>query len=155
VSVSRALPPEPTEPQEDAARGRRVEWVALLASVLVGAGLAAAVLLATTGIPDRMPIGLDSALDSLPKGTVVHDEYGLGGYLRYRHPDLVLVIDVRTELYAMDYVEAYLNARGAKPGWTDFHQQTGAQAALVPTESAIADTMPRTLGWRSLGVNGD
>ena len=55
----------------------------------------------------------------------------------------------------MDYVEAYLNARGAKPGWTDFLQRTGAQAALVPTESAIADAMLRTLGWRSLGVNGD
>lgn len=153
--VSRALPPEPLEPPRHASRRRRVEWLTVVASAVLGAGLAAAVLPATTRIPDRMPVGLDSALDSLPKGTVVLDEYGLGGYLRYRHPDLVPVIDERTELYAVDYVEAYLNARGAKAGWTDFLQRTGAQAALVPTESAIADALPRTLGWRSLGVSGD
>ena len=73
-----------------------------------------------------MPAGLDAALDRLPAGTVVLNEYGLGGYLRYRHPDLVPVIDERTELFAVDYVEAYLDARGAKPGWTDFLQRTGA-----------------------------
>jgi hypothetical protein len=102
-----------------------------------------------------MPVGLDAALDRLPAGTVVFDEYGLGGYLRYRHPDLVPVIDERTELYSFDYVEGYLDARGAKPGWGDFLSRTGARAALVPSDSAIADALPRDLGWRSLGTSGD
>ena len=38
--------------------------------------------------PDRMPTGLDAALDRLPAGTVVFNEYWVGGYLRYGHPDL-------------------------------------------------------------------
>ena len=123
--------------------------------MVISAALAAVVLPATTATPDRMPVGLDAALDRLPAGTVVFDEYGLGGYLRYRHPDLVPVIDERTELFTVDYVEAYLAARGAKPGWTDFVERTARQGGLVPAESAIADALPRELGWRSLGTSGD
>ncbi len=41
------------------------------------------------------------------------------------------------------------------PGGPRFLQRTGATAALVPTESAIADALPRVLGWRSLGTSGD
>ena len=131
--LSSVLPPEPTESRAQVVRRLRVEWATLAGSVVVCAGLAAVVLPATTETPDRMPVGLDAALDRLPAGTVVMDEYGLGGYLRYRHPDLVPVIDERTEVFTVDYVEAYLDARGAKPGWTAFLERTGAKAALVPT----------------------
>jgi hypothetical protein len=149
--VSSVLPPEPGQ----SATLRRAEWMTVAASVLVAAGLAVVALPPTTATPDRMPVALDAALDRLPPGTVVMDEYGVGGYLWYRHPDLIPVIDERTELYAVDYVEAYLGARGATPGWTDFLIRTGARTALVPTESAIADALPKTLGWRSLGTSGD
>ncbi|MEP6650123.1 MAG: hypothetical protein ABJA74_09440 [Lapillicoccus sp.] len=155
AGISSVLPSEPAESRAQAVRRRRVEWVTLAGSLVVSAVLAALVLPATTASPDRMPTGLDAALDRLPAGTVVMDEYGLGGYLRYRHADLVPVIDERTELFAVDHVQAYLDARGAKPGWTDFLQKTGAKAALVPTESAIADALPRQLDWRSLGTSGD
>ena len=112
--VSSVLPPEPVESRPQAVRRRRVEWITLVVSVVISGVLAAVVLPATTATPDRMPAGLDAALDRLPAGTVVFDEYGLGGYLRYRHPDLVPVIDERTELFTVDYVEAYLAARGCQ-----------------------------------------
>ena len=98
----------------------------LVASLVISGVLAAVVLPATTATPDRMPAGLDAALDRLPAGTVVFDEYGLGGYLRYRHPDLVPVIDERTELFTVDYVEAYLSARGAKPGLDRLRRADGS-----------------------------
>jgi hypothetical protein len=153
--LSWALPAAASESRVETAGRRRVEWATIAGSVVLGAVLAAVVLPATTRTADRMPVGLDAALDRLPAGTVVFDEYGLGGYLRYRHPDLVPVIDERTELYSVDYVEGYLDARGAKPGWGDFLVRTGARAALVPSDSAIADALPRDLGWRSLGTSGD
>jgi hypothetical protein len=153
--VSSVLPPEAVEGSPPALRPRRVERMTLVASLVVSGVLAAIVLPATTATPDRMPSGFDAALDRLPEGTVVFDEYGLGGYLRYRHPDLVPVIDERTELFTVGYVEAYLSARGARPGWTDFVERTGATAALVPADSAIADALPRTLRWQSLGRSGD
>ena len=149
--VSSALPPEAAESRSEVVRQRRVEWITVAASVVVGAVLAAVVLPASTSTPDRMPTGLDAALDRLPAGTVVFNEYGLGGYLHYRHPDLVPVIDERTELFTVDHVEAYLAARAARPGWTDFVARTRATAALVPVESAIADALPRTFGWASWG----
>jgi hypothetical protein len=155
AAVSSVLPPEAADNRSEAVRKHRVEWITLATSVVVCAVLAAVVLPASTSTPDRMPTGLDTALDRLPAGTVVFDEYGLGGYLRYRHPDLVPVIDERTELFAVDYVEAYLDARFAKGRWTDFLTQTGAKAALVPTDSALADALPRRLGWRTLGTDSD
>ena len=89
---------------------------------------------------------------ALPAGTVVVDEYGLGGWLRYRHPDLGPVIDERTELFSVDL------RRGAtsRPGRPDQVGRTPSAATAPPPPScpsslALADALPRELGWRSLG----
>ena len=130
--VSRALPRGQTETGAERITRRRVEWVTVVASAVIAAALAAVIIPPSTSAPDRMPVGFDVALDRLPAGTVVMDEYGLGGYLRYRHPDLVPVIDERTELYSVEYVEAYIAARGAEPGWTEFLRHTGERSPSCP-----------------------
>ena len=61
------------EPPEPATRRAPVEWLTLAASLLVGAALAAVILPATTATPDRMPVGLDAALDRLPSGHGGHE----------------------------------------------------------------------------------
>ncbi len=125
-----------------------IEALVVSASTLVCLLLALLVLPASARTPVDMPTGLDAELDRLPRGTVVLNEYGFGGWLRYAHPDLVPVMDERTELFTVSYVEAYLGARATRVGWTDFVAQTGARAAVVPTNSALADALTHRLGWR-------
>lgn len=132
---------------------RRSEVAVVVTSFLVSLALAAVVIPRSSDVEDRMPIGLAPALASLPAGTVVMDEYGLGGWLRYRFPDLEPVIDERTELYSVAHVERYLAARSARPGWQDSLHAYGATAALLPTDSALADALPRELGWRTIGAS--
>ena len=154
--VSAAVPASDVGDGRQRRRQHRVEAITLL----VGLGLGVAVgcvTLPATGVgvaADRMPVALDPVLDRLPAGTVVMDEYGLGGYLGYRHPDLVPVIDERTELFSVEYVKDYLDARGVRPGWPQFLERTGAKAALVPADAALADALARALNWRDAGVSG-
>jgi hypothetical protein len=129
-------------------RARSAEIVAASVSTVLSLVLALVLLPASARTPVGMPSGLDPELDRLPPGTVVVNEYGFGGWLKYAHPDLVPVIDERTELFTQDYVEEYLGARAARASSQDFLVRTGATAALVPTTSALADALQHEPGWR-------
>jgi hypothetical protein len=116
--------------------------LALIATMIVAPRLARA--------PVQMPKALDGALEALPAGTVVFDEYQLGGWLMWRHPSLRPVVDPRTELYDLAYFKRYLAARQAEPGWQAFIDQTESRAALVPTSSALGQAVKDVRGWREI-----
>jgi hypothetical protein len=101
--------------------------------------------------PARMPIALDRSLESLPAGTVVFDEYQLGGWLMWRHPQLSVVVDPRTELYDIGYFKRYLAARQAEPGWPYFIDETRSGAAVVPISSALGQALKDVRGWTEVG----
>jgi hypothetical protein len=93
------------------------------------------------------PIALNSKLSALPAGTKVLDDYFLGGWLLWRHPDLDLVIDGRTEVYAISHVESYVDARHVDRGWDKFVRSTKATVALLETGSPLATAMQQRLHW--------
>ena len=147
--VSSALTPEASESRPQTVRRRRVEWITLVASIVIRGVLAAVVLPATTGTPDRMPTGLDAALDRLPAGTVVFNEYWVGGYLGVQGTRISPVIDQRTEVFTVDYVQAHLAARGAKPGWADFVKRTRLRPPRESEDRVGRTVVPRNLRRRS------
>ena len=75
------------------------------------------------------------------------DEYSLGGWLLWRHPDLQPVIDPRTEIYDTAYVRERMRALAAMPGWQKTVRQSGARYAVIPTDSALTDALTLYEGW--------
>jgi len=122
--------------------------------VLAGAALTVCIGLAMTpGISTnaaRMPVQLDSQLSALPADTVVFNEYSLGGWLLWTHPNVEPVIDGRTEIYPLPYVDAYQSALTAQQGWQGTVETSGATVALLPTQGALADALVHQERWTSV-----
>ena len=102
-----------------------------------------------------MPNGLDPALDRLPAGTVVFNEYSLGGWMLWRHPDLAPVIDPRIEVYDTPYVEEYARALTASPGWQETVAASGARHAVLPRQAPLTAALEATGQWRVAASDGD
>ena len=83
-----------------------------------------------------MPLGLDAALDRLPAGTRVFNDYALGGWIAWRHPDLEHYIDGLITPYSVPHVDGYGRVVAPGPGWYDVVRRSGAAVALVPSDSA-------------------
>jgi hypothetical protein len=98
---------------------------------------------------------VDSALAELPDGTVVLDDFGLSGWLLWKHPSLKLVIDLRVEIYSPEYIATYRRAEKVEPGWQDLLRQTRATHAVLKTDSALGAALQQRLGWTSAAVVGD
>ena len=123
----------------------RLEVGVLVAAVLVGLGASWGLAGARAAEPQGFPTGLDRELSATAPGTVVCNDYDAGGWLWWAHPDLVPVIDGRTELYDAADVESY--ARFANGTGTDVQvRRFGCTAALVHPESASAAVL-RAEGW--------
>jgi hypothetical protein len=98
---------------------------------------------------------VDTALDALPVRTVVLADFGISGWLLWRHPDLAPVADLRGEIYSPEHLTAYRQALTVQPGWQDFVRDTGARAALVEEDAALGDALRARLGWTVTARDGD
>ena len=77
-----------------------------------------------------------------------------GGYLIYRlYPRVRMVIDDRHDFYGKEFLKSYLRMVNVEPGWEDFLQQHQAHSVLVPKDSALANILAETGGWKA--VYGD
>jgi hypothetical protein len=104
--------------------------------------------------PGRMD-SIDRALDALPAGTVVLDDFGISGWLLHEHPDLVPVADLRGEIYARRHLSDYRDALTVKPGWQDFVRTTNSEVALLSQTSALTDALEHRLGWTTIATGKD
>ncbi|WP_406831783.1 hypothetical protein ABEG17_02910 [Pedococcus sp. KACC 23699] len=136
--------------EDDVHPSRRAEGVSLTAAVLASLALAAAVLPSLAAQP-LQPHRLDQQLDRLPRGTVVYDEYSLGGWLLWRHPQLAPVIDPRVEVFDADYVREHITTLAAGPGWEASVARSGATFALIPQDAPLSAAMLRTGDWAAIG----
>ncbi len=123
------------------------------AARLAAAGLAAAVALgvvATSGwtrAPGPLSPRLAASVSSLPAHTVVFNDYGLGGYLLFADHDLDTVIDGRADVYTLAYFRAYFRAVDVKDGWERTVRDSGASAAVLRRDSALALALRSRLDW--------
>jgi hypothetical protein len=139
----------PDSLMEASSRGK--ERMALAVSTAACLVLAAFAVPVLAQRPANVPTGLDRTLAAVPAGSVVFNEYSLGGWLLLTHPSLAPVIDPRTELYAVSYVDDYVEARAARPGWREVVDRDGATYALLPVDSPLADALEHERGWVDLG----
>jgi hypothetical protein len=86
-------------------------------------------------------------------GPIVSPDYW-GGYLIYRlYPRARMVVDDRHDFYGEEFLKSYLKMVHVEPGWEDFLTQHQANCVLVPKDSALANILLETPGWRR--VYGD
>ena len=123
-------------------------WLGLsITAGLVAMPLAGLVAQKPFGVPD----GLRPQLASLPAKTVVLDQFAISGWLLWAEPQLIPVADLRSEVYSSEYLTAYRNNESVGPGWQTFITRTGATAALLAKDSALADALGQELHWQITG----
>lgn len=119
----------------------------IVGSALLCLAAVAVALPSTADEPANMPGSLDSALDTIPEGSVILNSYELGGWLRWRHPELEPVVDGMTEAYSVPYLQDYARASFLSPGWEQVVQEYGARHALLAETSPLAAALTEHAGW--------
>jgi hypothetical protein len=61
-----------------------------------------------------------------------------------------MVIDDRHDFYGEEFLKSYLKMMQAEPGWQDFLQQSRAHCVVVPKDSALANLLEETAGWKAI-----
>ena len=93
---------------------------------------------------------MNVALGRLPSGTVVYNDYGLGGWLEWKHRNVVPVIDGMTDAYQVRYVESYVKASKLEPGWRKSFDKTGAEYALLIYDTPLAAALAEGGEWKTV-----
>jgi len=99
----------------------------------------------------RFPVAAVNFLEKRnPVGPLLSTDYW-GGYLIYRlYPRVRMVVDDRHDFYGEEFLKPYLKMVRVEPGWEDFLQQHPAQCVLVAKDSALANILLETPGWRTI-----
>jgi hypothetical protein len=135
----------------DRSPSRRLEAGVIAVGTSAVLLLGPAIVSADVARPGGVPSGLDAALGALPDGTVVFNDYALGGWMLWAHPDLDPVIDGRADVYDLGYFTRTHEAFYVVPGWDDTVRDSGADAALLTTDSPLAEAFRVDLGWQPVG----
>ncbi|WP_415839388.1 hypothetical protein [Nocardioides zeicaulis] len=133
----------------------RAEWTVIAGTTLATLSVLALVVPHTSSEPGGVPDGLSPQLAALPPGTAVLNDYAVGGWLRWSHPDLDPLVDGLTEAYSIDELEDYGKMTTASRGWEDLVDETGAEVALLPKDSPLAVALEQTMGWCVAGIDAD
>ncbi|MFC7486687.1 hypothetical protein ACOCJ7_10650 [Knoellia sp. CPCC 206453] len=105
--------------------------------------------------PEFVPTAFSAKLNDLAPGTVVCNDYVLGGWLLWGHSHVKPIIDGRTELYEVEYVKKIVNWQQAGPRWRDVVTESQCSIAIVNKDSAIAFDLQNDLGWRQVQTHRD
>lgn len=131
---------------------RRSEALVLTVSAAVAATVVAIVAPVTAVRPGDVPTTLNGALDRLPPGTRVFNDYALGGWIAWRHPDLQQYIDGLITPYSERHAHDYVVGESASPGWSRIVNASGATAALLGEHSPLVDKLADR-GWTMRGTD--
>ncbi len=88
----------------------------------------------------------DWILENHPAGNI-YNTYGWGGYLIWRLRDYPVFIDGRADLYGDAFIESYLQAYNAQPGWEQQLGSNNVNLVLVETGSSIGNVLAQSLEW--------
>ncbi|GAB3081213.1 hypothetical protein GCM10027053_52280 [Intrasporangium mesophilum] len=116
---------------------------------LAAAALAVAGFVATTrgAEPGMGANDLDTPIAALPAGTVLCNDYTVGGWLIWKHPNVRPAIDGRVEVYSVQHMQSYVDFQAAVPGWQKYLTQTGCRWALVPNHLPVAEALTAQAHW--------
>ena len=125
--------------------------VATLAIVAHGGRIGSDQLIDAHFDQNRMPVEATSFLRTEKiKGPILGPDYW-GGYLIYTlYPETKVVLDDRHDLYGSDFMKSYLKLIRVEDGWEGLLAQTNPGCLLLPRDSALANILSKTVGWRSI-----
>ena len=127
-------------------------WVALVtAAAIAAAPIANAVAQRPSGWPER----LRPQLAAIPAKTVVLNDFAAGGWLLWAEPQLTPVIDLRSEIYSMEYIRNYKRTEDMGAGWQIFLDRTKPKYALLKTKAPLTAALQEQLNWTTVGKDAD
>ena len=139
------------EPVTGAARGAGRRELGIMAGIGGAFLVVLAVLVPhTSSEPGRVPLALDAYLDRIPAGTPVFNDYVMGDWLSWRHPDLNQYIDGLATPYSADHYARFHRAETTSPGWYRVVRRSGAPYALVEEHGPLATGLLGR-GWETVG----
>ena len=118
--------------------------------ILVAALVAAPISMVVARKPNLTPEGLRPALSALPKGSVILDDFSVSGWLLWAEPNLIPVIDLRSEIYSKEYFQAYRNAEEVRAGWQSFVRRVKPTYALLRTEAPLRLAIQEEMHWTTV-----
>jgi len=130
-------------------RGTRA-WVGLVAAAAIGAAPIAG---AVAQRPSSWPEGLRPQLAAIPARTVVLNDFTVGGWLMWAEPQLTPVIDLRSEIYSMDYIREYRRTEEVRAGWQGFLDRTKPRYALLKAKAPLTAALREQLSWTTVGTD--
>ena len=71
----------------------------------------------------------------------------MSGWLLWRDPQLISVMDLRSEIFSKEYVQAYLRTAEVGPGWQDLLAETKPTYAPLRSESPLRLALQEELHW--------
>jgi hypothetical protein len=123
-------------------------WVALVtAAAITAAPIAAVVAQRPYGWSER----LRPQLGAIPAKTVVLNDFAVGGWLLWAEPQLTPVIDLRSEIYSMEYIRDYRRTEDVRAGWQGFLDRTKPEYALLKTKATLTAALQEQLHWTAVG----
>ena len=127
-------------------------WLGLVAAAaIVAVPITGAVAQRSSGWPE----GLRPQLAAIPARTVVLNDFAAGGWLLWAEPQLTPVIDLRSEIYSMEYIRDYRRTEEVRPGWRRFLDRTRPSYALLRARAPLTVALREQLKWKSVGTSAD
>ena len=127
-------------------------WIGLaVAGAIVAVPIAAVVAQRPAGWPE----GLRPQLAAIPARTVVLNDFAAGGWLLWAEPQLTPVIDLRSEIYAMDYIRDYRRTEQVRAGWRAFLDRTHPEYALLKAKAPLSAALQEQLNWTTIGKDAN
>jgi hypothetical protein len=149
IASSSAAPSSPPSPVTVPSRR---EWWGLASGALALLVVVALVVPHTAARPGKVPLALDGRLDRLPSGTTVLNDFTLGGWLAWRHPDLNRWVDGLADAYPVHHLSDTATITFVEPGWQRVVARSGASVALLEEGSPLAKALQAD-GWTPDGTD--
>jgi hypothetical protein len=132
-------------------RGARSFAALVVAAAILAVPIAGAVAQQPSGWPER----LRPQLSALPAKTVVLNDFAAGGWLLWAEPQLTPVIDLRSEIYSMEYIRDYRRTEQVRAGWQGFLNRTNPKYALLKTKAPLTAALQEKLHWTTVAKDAD
>jgi hypothetical protein len=145
--LARSRDEAPAEPTRGPTRRELGIMGGIVAAFLV---VLAVVVPQTSAEPGQVPLALDADLDRLPAGTPVFNDYVMGAWIAWRHPDLDQYIDGLATPYSAEHYAQFHRAETASPGWYRVVRDSRAPVALVEQDGPLAHGLIGR-GWQTVG----
>jgi hypothetical protein len=123
-------------------------WIGLVAAAAI---VAVPIAGSLAQRPGGWPEGLRPQLAAIPAKTVVLNDFAAGGWLLWAEPQLTPVIDLRSEIYSMEYIRDYRRTEEVRTGWQTFLQRTKPRYALLRADAPLTVALREKLNWTTVG----